>query len=278
MELKITDSDLANPQRTQLILNFIAEAAKSVPGLIAVAPQLSEPERLHAEAQVEQKPIELSSAPEVAFGSPAPFVPLAPSTAAAAPSSTAPVVSPAITSAATPIAPVPPAVTPANTDMTAAPQSANPAFDAKGLPWDARIHSSSKALNADGTWRKMRGCAPALVATVEAELLGAVPAVPAAANSPAAMILPAVPADDFAEQLKRAQSGPLPIPPAAPLDPIKQFTGLIGRTSAAIAAGKISAADVQAICATHGLAALPLLGTRLDLLPAIAAEIDARIA
>lgn len=53
-----------------------------------------------------------------------------------------------------------------------------PTFDANGLPWDERIHASSKALNADGTWRYKRGGDLAERATVEAELRGAADDIP----------------------------------------------------------------------------------------------------
>lgn len=43
-------------------------------------------------------------------------------------------------------------------------------LDKNGLPWDERIHASSKAKVADGTWRQKRGVDTGLVATVEAEL------------------------------------------------------------------------------------------------------------
>ena len=33
---------------------------------------------------------------------------------------------------------------------------APPTADSNGTPWDERIHSTSKALNADGTWRLRR--------------------------------------------------------------------------------------------------------------------------
>lgn len=36
------------------------------------------------------------------------------------------------------------------------PPTTNPNLDADGLPWDARIHSGSRALNVDGTWRTAR--------------------------------------------------------------------------------------------------------------------------
>lgn len=47
---------------------------------------------------------------------------------------------------------------------------APPETDASGLPHDERIHAGSKALNADGTWRKRRGVDDETVASVEAEL------------------------------------------------------------------------------------------------------------
>jgi hypothetical protein len=37
------------------------------------------------------------------------------------------------------------------------PNTSPPEVDSNGLPWDERIHSSSKALNADRTWRYKRG-------------------------------------------------------------------------------------------------------------------------
>lgn len=52
---------------------------------------------------------------------------------------------------------------------------APPATDKNGLPWDERIHASTKALNGDGTWKKRRGVDDATVAAVTAELTGAAP-------------------------------------------------------------------------------------------------------
>ena len=44
------------------------------------------------------------------------------------------------------------------------------AVDSKGIPWDARIHSESKATVADGSWRKRRGVSDELFAEVMAEI------------------------------------------------------------------------------------------------------------
>lgn len=55
-------------------------------------------------------------------------------------------------------------------DLVAQTSLAPSNLDAKGRSWDERIHASSKAKNADGTWRAKRGVAAELVAEVEAEL------------------------------------------------------------------------------------------------------------
>lgn len=70
-------------------------------------------------------------------------------------------------------------------------------LDANGLPWDERIHASSKALNQDGTWRYRRNINktdPGLIEKVEAELKGATPleqAIEAAQVSAPAEPMPA---------------------------------------------------------------------------------------
>lgn len=48
----------------------------------------------------------------------------------------------------------------------------SPDLDKEGLPWDARIHSDSRNMNADGTWRKRRNLEKSGVdvAAIEAEL------------------------------------------------------------------------------------------------------------
>lgn len=48
--------------------------------------------------------------------------------------------------------------------------------DSRGIPWDARIHSSNKETVGGGVWRKRRGVEDSVVATVEAELRGSSPA------------------------------------------------------------------------------------------------------
>jgi len=80
--------------------------------------------------------------------------------------------------------------------------------DADGLPWDPRIHSSSKQIVADGTWRKRRNTAKELFAEVEAELRG-LSAVDAPVDAP---IPPPPPPPPPAAV---AFANPAPPPPAA---------------------------------------------------------------
>jgi hypothetical protein len=78
------------------------------------------------------------------------------------------------------------------------------------LPWDERIHASTKATNADGSWRYKRGVDKGLISKVEAELRAAVSAAPPAAASNAP---PAPPAG------LPAMPGPPPIPSAPAATP-----------------------------------------------------------
>lgn len=72
---------------------------------------------------------------------------------------------------------------PVESQSNANTSSGSVVLDKNGLPWDQRIHSSSKNLNADGTWRYMRvtkaeekDAFEALKLQVEAELRGTAPA------------------------------------------------------------------------------------------------------
>ena len=247
----------------------------------------------------------------------------APSTAVAVPFSTAPAATTVTTSAATLSAPVPNASTDpsagAPTALGAA--SMTPAngveVDKDGLPWDGRIHTESKAKNADGRWRNKRNLDAALKAQVEAELrqvmsAAPIPPAPGVAPSPAQPVAPVtIPTAGLASSAAIAPVPPsVPVPPVAPVPPApppapvpvagaapsmpaapsaapagevpqdarQQFVGLVGRASAAIQGQKVTPAEVNQICADSGIPALPLLANRLDLVATVASRIDALIA
>lgn len=88
-------------------------------------------------------------------------------------------------------------------------ESVAPTIDARGLPWDIRIHASSKALTKDGTWRYKRGVEQAEINSVEQELT-----MKKMGSSPAPGI-PSVPAPIAAIPSAAAPS-PFGAPPASP--------------------------------------------------------------
>lgn len=70
--------------------------------------------------------------------------------------------------------------------VAAAVAAGAPAFDSAQIPWDERIHASSRATIADGTWRRRKNTPDELYDSVMAELKGAsseVPLPPAATTS-----------------------------------------------------------------------------------------------
>lgn len=210
---------------------------------------------------------------------------------------------PAIAGAST-VAPPPPANTAPITTTPGVASSVAPAsltasnsgvdLDAKGMPWDNRIHAESKGKIADGTWRKKRNLDPTLLATVEAELRqlmgapGVTPLVPTTA--PIAPTPPLAPAAPVTANLLTASVSPAvaaPLPPDAPQAPVvgevpadarAMFVALVGRASAAIQGQKVTQAEVNQCCVDAGVPALPLLANRLDLVAQVAAHIDALIA
>lgn len=151
------------------------------------------------------------------------------------------------------IAPPPPAPPAAPSVPTAAQVTDSPVpVDREGLPWDARIHSSSRAIIADGTWKLRRGVDPAEVAHVKSQLksLMAIPQVPAAIAPKSHYLI-----DQPTFQQQQVA-----------------MTDLIGRMSAAIVAGKLTPAQINEACAKHGVSEFVLLSSRPDLVPAIDAE------
>lgn len=156
---------------------------------------------------------------------------------------------------------IPPPPAPAVIDPQNVAERATVEIDKHGLPWDGRIHASTKGKNADGAWKKKRGLDDAALAQVEAELK-ALMAIPSAGPQ----LVPAPPAA-------------IPPPPGAP-DPFKGFIALMGRASAAMQAKKITEDEIKKCCSSidPSLVALPLLANRLDLVAPVAALIDGIIA
>jgi hypothetical protein len=150
-------------------------------------------------------------------------------------------------------------------------------LDKNGIPWDERIHASSRAKTTDGCWRKKRGVEDATVTQVEAELkaLMGLPVVAApckVCNSTApghvtggvACISPTV-------------AIPPPPPVASVVEDRQAYVTLISKASAAIGAKKLTAEQLAAAVIAAGVPSLPLLANRLDLVPQVMAAIEAII-
>lgn len=233
MSVRVTiDVENATPKELEQIAGF----------MMALAGKLEE-----AEEVTEDKPA-ADPTPEKAFGGILEnYKPESAKISETGPHLVIPPPPPAV--AAAPPPPPPPIPNPASPTV---PPSGGATLDKEGLPWDERIHASSRGLNADGTWRKKRGVTSDQVKSVE-------------------------------DQLRHIQSIPSPVTPPLPptaeaaapaADLMDGFVKLVGRTSAAIQAGKITQEQLQSICDRVGVQSMPLLGTRLDLVPTVAKLVD----
>lgn len=160
--------------------------------------------------------------------------------------------------------PTPPAAPIAPTAATA--QTAVPGTverDSTGLPWDARIHASTKTKVASGAWTAKRNVDPAFKAQVEADLRG-LPAPAAAA--------PAVPVAPPTAPLAPA---PVDMPQAPAARTFAQYMAEIG--------GMFSARPVDAhnamtaALAPHGMQHVGQLAGKPELIDAVDAAFKAAL-
>ncbi len=84
--------------------------------------------------------------------------------------------------------------------------------DSRGVPWDERIHSTSKALNKDGSWRIRRGADDNQVRQIEASLARR-------QTTPIAAALPSI-----EREVPVASAPPIPAPPTTTLNVAPVFT------------------------------------------------------
>lgn len=137
-----------------------------------------------------------------------------------------------LTASVIPAAPV------GDTDDDGPANATPPEFDKDGTPWDKRIHAESKAINADGTWRKRRNLSDVTYASVMAEITkttagaqpAAAPTIPAApvAASPAPVgvvdqgqvVIPAAAPAPTAPVVPAATAPAIPAAPAVPAAPV----------------------------------------------------------
>lgn len=220
----VQEGHVSGPASQEMVVRIPAPTADQ-PRQFAAASEPAAP--VSAGPLVEQDPylegIGSRNAPSIAA---ADLFPSAPAVPQAGAPSTPPVPAPPV-----PSAPVPPA------PSAPAPQ-ASPAVgaevDKEGLPWDARIHSSSKEKNKDGTWRQRRNLPDGEKERVEQELraimaipvggmtlpLAATPTPAAAATVPGVPI-PAAPVPSATDKAPTpapvSGSNPVPQPPSPPI-------------------------------------------------------------
>ena len=168
--------------------------------------------------------------------------------------------------------------------------------DAMGVPWDARIHSGSRARVADGSWRQKRNLDPNVLAQVESELrqtmgLPAVTVTHSDVTTPtpdsvtpesafAAAVAPvAVPVPPpFVPNVVTSVAPPTTTPAIAsagvaavvsPSNPVT-FPALMQKITQAFAAKQLDQATIQSACQQVGLPSLPMLASRPDLVGQVA--------
>jgi len=185
-------------------------------------------------------------------------------------------------------------------------------LDARGMPWDARIHSTNRAKKIDGTWKYKRGVSPDMIGACEAQNKpgnestqpAAPPATPPSAASPFPLAAPPPPSAPVAPSAVIPPAPPVtvpvpmpsdgipPVPPtassapptvsaaaspaptaAAPID----FRGLMSKIQREQAAGKLSDKQVTDALASVGLRPeemAKLIGNNL-LIASVNAALDA---
>jgi hypothetical protein len=141
--------------------------------------------------------------------------------------------------------------------------------DKAGLPWDERIHATTKTCKKDGTWKILRGAQPLIVEQVEAELKAAM-----AAPDPSAATTTPVTADVLAEvafhSANTSATSDTTIADAIAAVPDEQkFPDLMAALTPKFQDGSVTMETVNAACLELGLQQLALAATRPDLIPAL---------
>ena len=98
----------------------------------------------------------------------------------------------------------------------AAPDAGTPEYDSKGMPWDPRIHSATKAVTAKGLWRYRRGVEQTDIDRIEATVQRGI------ADSPAPVKSEPVHAPVITEMLTVPVADPVP-PVVEPIAPVIPF-------------------------------------------------------
>ena len=159
-------------------------------------------------------------------------------------------------------------------------------LDAKGNPWDERIHASSKAKVVDGTWKYKRNVDKALIEQVE--LMNAI-----AVSAPVVPVLTDVVSVAPPPPPPPGTSGVVPLPPGIPGVPAPPSASSLPPPPPAAAAKAMSFVDfmkfvlpliqakrvtheqVNAACKQAGISAMTLLNQHPTKIPVVVEAINA---
>ncbi len=159
-------------------------------------------------------------------------------------------------------------------------------LDGEGLPWDGRIHASTKTMRvSDNTWKLLKGVDKALVEKVKGELrvaMGLAMGPPASTPPALTLVPPLPPADD--KGWPDPPPGPavappapsVPGPPASPLAPpaADPYPDFVQFCTSNQQSGRLQYQQIVDTCGKYGIMQLPMLNARHDLIPTIRAELE----
>lgn len=193
---------------------------------------------------------------------------------------------PAPPAPAAPAAPAPAMTFTPISELTNLGPFASVELDVNGLPWDKRIHASTRTKVAAGTWKYARGVDGDYIKTVERELRAVqdIP-VPAAATPPFTPVTPSLEAQEAAtydqDSAPAASALIVPLPPVpaapAPIAVPMTFAQLMQHISPMLVSGKLTQSMLQDVVGACGLPHLAALGARPDLVETVRAAIDAEV-
>lgn len=160
-------------------------------------------------------------------------------------------------------APAPPVATPLTPP---APAASGPELDGEGLPWDKRIHASTKTRRqSDNTWKLIKGLDPAVVKAVKAELRQTMVAGPAPVTVTPLPVPTAPAAPEPAAFWPGEPAAPVAPTPTAP----PTYGAMCEWMVAKVSSGAFTKDHVKEAFATVGLPTIPSLENREDLIPQI---------
>ncbi len=145
-------------------------------------------------------------------------------------------------------APPPPG---ASADVNSTPHVPVGMLDSDGLPWDGRIHASTRTTTAKGVWKKKKGVEDSLTNAVTAELRQAQAANKAAAHVPLNAAPPPPAAGNAAPPPPTVGNAAPPPPSTSPVSFV-DVAKYVGER-------KFTAEQILTVCKQHGLPGLGLL-------------------